>query len=184
MKKDIITEIDETFKGLLRLLSSFNQEQINAIPFKGSWTAGQLARHLIKSGFGFVKLLNGPVGETERIPDEMVEEIRASFLNFGIKMTSPDFIVPEDTAYEKDDLLNSLESIKAAIVLAILTLDLTKTCSAFELPVIGYLTRLECIYFVIYHTQRHIHQLRNISQKIVTKEKIVQEKIKEEQTHA
>lgn len=175
MRQDLIAQIDETFEELLRLLSSFDRERINSFPFEGSWTAGQLARHLIKTGSRFVELLNGPVKETGRKPDKMVGNIRKSFLNFDIKMTSPDFVVPEDTAYDKVDLLSSLEGIKAAIIQAILTLDLTETCAAFELPILGYLTRLECIYFVIYHNQRHVRQLRNIYRMVIEEQAAFEE---------
>jgi hypothetical protein len=82
-------------------------------------------------------------------------------------MKSPDFVVPPDTSYNKEELLHSLEDIKAKIKQAIETLDLTKTCLAFELPVYGFLTRLEAVYFILYHTQRHIHQLKNIHQKVI-----------------
>lgn len=62
-------------------------------------------------------------------------------------MNSPDFVRPENTSYKKEVLLRSLEDIKASIDQAIQTLDLTKTCLTFELPVYGFLTRLEAIYF-------------------------------------
>lgn len=163
---DIFIEIDITFTELIQIISSFEDEEINTVPFTGSWTAGQLARHLILSGTAFVELLNGPVKETERKPDEMVEGIRKSFLDFNTKFNSPDFVVPENINFKKDYLINSLEKIKEEIKKAILNLDLSKTCTAFETPVIGFLTRLEAIYFVIYHTQRHIHQLKNIYQKL------------------
>jgi hypothetical protein len=48
----------------------------------------------------------------------------------------------------------------------LVSLDLTPTVLAFELPVIGSLTRLEAIRFVTYHTQRHNHQLKNIRQQL------------------
>lgn len=73
-----------------------------------------------------------------------------------------------DAYYEKAYLLGALQDIKAGLDHAVTTLDLTKTCLAFELPVFGYLTRLEAIYFVIYHTQRHLHQLKNIYQQVVS----------------
>ena len=31
-----------------------------------------------------------------------------------------------------------------------------------DLPPIGEITKLEVLYFVLYHTQRHIHQLKNV----------------------
>jgi len=165
--KEIRTEIDETITELLELISSFNQDEINVIPFEGSWRAGQLAKHVIMSGSGFAKIINGPVKETERKPDELVATIKRDFLDFSIKMKSPDFVVPPDTSYKKEDLLHSLEHIKAKINQAIEKLDLTKTCLAFELPVYGILTRLEALHFILYHTQRHIHQLKKIHQIVV-----------------
>ena len=165
-KNEILTEINGTITELHQLISSFNQEQINLVPFEGSWTAGRLAKHVIMSGSGFVKIMNGPVKETERKPDEMAATIKRDFLDFNNKTKSPDFVVPPNTSYKKEDLLRSLQNIKAKIDRAIETLDLAKTCLAFELPVYGFLTRFEALCFILYHTQRHIHQLKNICQKV------------------
>jgi hypothetical protein len=161
-------EIDETFAELQQLFSSFDQEQINIVPFKGNWTAGQLAQHVIISGSGFIEIINGPVKDSERDPDKLEATIKRDFLNFDTKMKSPDFVVPPDINYKKELLLRSFEDINEKINQALQTLDLTKTCLAFELPVYGFLTRFEALYFILYHTQRHIHQLKNIYQKIAT----------------
>ena len=40
-----------------------------------------------------------------------------------------------------------------------------------NLPPIGELTKLELLHFVLYHTQRHIQQLKNILQKKKQKKK-------------
>ncbi len=101
-----------------------------------------------------------------KAPHALKDKIKASFLDFTIKMKSPDFIVPADKNYKKDELLKILENFRLKINLAIETLDLAKTCLAFELPVLGFLTGLESIYFILYHTQRHIQQLKNIYQKL------------------
>ncbi len=67
---------------------------------------------------------------------------------------------------KKDKLTKTLEYFRCKINLAMETMDLSKTCLAFELPVLGFLTRLEAIYFILFHTQRHIQQLKNIYQKL------------------
>jgi len=77
-------------------------------------------------------------------------------------MKSPDFILPKMKEYDKERLLKALDGIKEDISKAIMDLDLTQTCLAFELPVYGRLTRFEAVYFANYHTQRHAHQLKNI----------------------
>jgi DinB superfamily len=162
----ILSDVNGNMAELLQLISSLNNEQLNMIPFEGSWTAGQLATHVLMSCSGFVQMLNGPVKETNRAPDEGIEKIKSSFLDFSTKMKSPAFVVPPDTASDKEDLLHSLKDQWSGIDQAIETLELEKTCLAFELPGLGFLTRLEAIYFVNYHTQRHIHQLKNICKKL------------------
>ncbi|TCD26191.1 DinB family protein [Pedobacter psychrodurus] len=158
----IIKEANETLSALENTLSKFNTAHVNAVPFKGSWTAGQLAEHMILSNSGFLQVINGPVTETDKPADLMVKEIRKDFLNFNVKYDSPKEIYPEDRTYNQPELLKSLKEIREGISNAVTGLDLTKTCTAYELPGYGFLTRLEAIYFVIYHTQRHVHQLKNI----------------------
>lgn len=166
--QDIAAELDETMTELLQLMSSLDEEHINVVPFQGSWTAGQLAQHLIRANGGFVRALNGPVQETGRAPDELVEQIRTDFLNFDTKVEASGFVIPPAIRYDKSTLLRELTDINSGLHEAVETLDLTQTCTAFKLPVYGYLTRLEALSFVVYHTQRHIHQLKRIVQKVVS----------------
>jgi hypothetical protein len=165
--KEIAQAANEKLTGLIQLVADFKQEQINVIPFEGSWTAGQLAQHMVMANAGFAEILKGPVKDTERAPDEIVPKIKGDFLNFNIKMTTPDFIRPEAKNYKKDELVSALKHIKESVAEAAGSLDMTKTCMAFELPVYGYLTRLEAVSFITYHTQRHIHQLKNIYNKLI-----------------
>lgn len=162
----VIKEADETLSALENVLAQFEAPQVNEVPFEGSWTAGQLAEHMILSNSGFLQVINGPVTETDKPADLMVGEIKKDFLNFNVKYDSPKVIYPEDKAYNQSALLKNLKEIRAGISTSISNLDLTKTCSSYELPGYGYLTRLEAIYFVIYHTQRHVHQLKNIYNKL------------------
>lgn len=159
-------ELNSTFKNFYELISSLTEEQINTVPFEGSWTAGQLARHVFKSYTGFVQAINGPVKRTERKPDELVEKSKSLFLNFTTKLKTSPFITPEEIQYKKEDLLGSLKEIHDKLNKSIQTLDMSQTCTAFEIPTFGYLTRLEAVYFVMYHTQRHTQQLKNITKKI------------------
>lgn len=158
----ISEEVNTALSELIQQLSSFGEDEINIIPFEGSWTAGELAQHMIMSNGGFAELLVGPVKVTQRNPDQRIEDIKATFLDFNIKFKSPDFIDPPKADYKKGELMAALESIRKRINDAIVTLDVTKTCLAFEIPVLGLLTRSEVLHFVLYHTQRHIHQLTNI----------------------
>lgn len=160
--KLIFTEIDNVLADMIKTLSLFTEAEINTIPFEGSWTPGQVAQHIILSDSGFASLLSGPVKDTDRQPDQHVEQLKAIFLNFDIKLKSPDFILPPAIDYKKEELLTNLEQIRNQLNQFDQSSDMTKTCTGMEMPVLGYLTRIEAATFVIVHTKRHVHQLGNI----------------------
>lgn len=158
----ILLDTDRTFTTLLQAVSSFDEQQLNEIPFSGSWTAGQVAQHLILANTGFIEVMQGPVKDADREPDQQVGQLRTDFLNFETQMKSPDFILPLPINYSKQRQLGTLENIKSSLMHLIETMELDKICLTFELPGYGFLTRFEAIYFVNYHSQRHTHQLNNI----------------------
>ncbi|HTD99439.1 MAG TPA: DinB family protein [Mucilaginibacter sp.] len=166
MSKPIYDELKDTGSELKQVLSSFAQEDINKVPFAGSWTAGQVAEHVLKSASGVLANVNSDVQPTERNPEEHVKMLSDAFLNFEIKMKSPDFILPTDEPKEKTTLLNSLSHTINNLEQAARTEDLSATCTAFEMPTVGALTRIEWLSFANVHTLRHIHQLKNIKQAI------------------
>lgn len=160
MKAQLISEIDLTGSTLLRLLSSFTEQQLNTVPFEGSWTGAQVAEHIWKAGD--CSLLYGPTTPTDRAPDEKVDAVRTLFLNFGIKMISPEMIRPGNDYLPKEVILGNIHQVWEKLTTAANTLHLSEECNAFEVPGFGPFTRLEWIQFINIHTQRHIHQLQNI----------------------
>lgn len=160
--KELFTETNEALSDMIATLSLFSEAEVNQIPFEGSWTPGQVAKHIIMSDSGFAELINGPVKDTDRQPDQHVDQLKSIFLNFDIKLKSPDFILPPAIDYKKEELLANLEDIRTKLNQFDQTNDMTKTCTGMEMPVMGYLTRIEAVNFIIVHTKRHIHQLKNI----------------------
>lgn len=165
MNTQLLGEFDKATSELMQLITAFDEKQFNTVPFEGSWTAGQLAEHLRKS-YEAKKTLQHPVKAADRKPDTFIEPIKKDFLNFTNKFNSPAFIVPEKKNYNKEVLLAQISQSREQIMEAIKTLDLLEGTS-FVLPGCGELTRLELIYFMVFHTQRHIHQLKNIYQTVL-----------------
>ncbi|MDB5014957.1 MAG: hypothetical protein JWQ25_3159 [Daejeonella sp.] len=166
MEKELASEFNDTTEELLRLLLSFNNEEFNTSPFEGSWTAAQLAEHILRSDILFINTLNGPSKTTERQPDENIKGFKEMMLNFNSKLNSPEKIVPPAGIYQKENLLDNLSKTSLQLKYLIKTSDLSKT---YNHPILGEITRLEIFYFIIYHTQRHIHQLKNIIEKVCVK---------------
>jgi DinB family protein len=163
MKNDLQSELTNTKQDLLNALSLFDQENINVVPFEDSWTGGQVAEHVLKSLSGCLQNITGPTKLTERNPAEHVKQLGEVFLNMNIKMKSPDFIIPSNDPKNKASLIKSLGESLDGIKIVAGTEDLSATCTGFEMPMLGALTRIEWISFSLFHTQRHTQQLKNIA---------------------
>jgi hypothetical protein len=161
--KEVTEDLARTTEELLQVLSAFSPEQFNLAPPGGGWTAGQVGQHLLKASVA--ASLYGPAKPTTRTPDQYVQRLREQFLDFTTKMDAPKFILPANGIYNRETLLEGLESIDEQIRVAISTLDLTATC--LQVPrELGELTRWELIHFHFFHTQRHTHQLKGIYPKV------------------
>lgn len=166
MKTQALSDLQKASADLQNLVSAFKPGQFNIVPFEGSWTAGQVAEHILKSYRGVLEVISDEAGPTDRKPDEKIGAIKDLFLDFDIKMSSPDFVLPSAPPHNQQSLLQESKDLTAQMATAIISQDLSSTYNAFELPGFGKFTRLEWIYFLVYHLQRHNRQLNNIYQKI------------------
>lgn len=162
MKAAVQKDIIETFKNLNEIFNSFTDEEINTVPFEGSWTAGQVVQHLILACSGYAELFKGNKEKTNRKPDEEFKELKEQFLNFDIKMDSPDFLKPKLKDYNKNLLTLSLLKIESDLLNATETYDLTLLCLDFQLPNSDKFTIYEWINFALVHIKRHTKQLNDI----------------------
>lgn len=155
----LFTMLDNTSSQLLSLISSLDQTELNTIPFKDSWTAAQLASHVTKSNKGMAQALEMEGVPANRDTAQGVEKLKKIFLDFNVKYNSPDFILPTEKTYQKEkilaDLQHSIERLSE-------TRARVNLVEVIDVPIFGETTKLELLYFVLYHTQRHTHQLKNI----------------------
>ena len=158
-KNEVIAAIGSAVSELTALMSSVEDDKVNKIPYEGSWTAPQLLRHVTKSISGMAKAMPMDAKPANRNPGERIEELKTVFLNFSKKMHSPEFIVPEEKIYDKqtsiDDLNKSFNQFKENTNNANLN-DVVE-----GLP-FGPITKLELIHFTLFHTQRHLYQMKKI----------------------
>jgi hypothetical protein len=156
----ILSETSATVSAISNLMAAVDEERVNTVPFDGSWTAPQLLRHVSKSMQGMAKAMQMEAKPANRNPAERIDGLKNVFLDFSRKLTQPDFLIPENQVYKKqtaiDELNKSFNEFKAKASRA----NLHELVEGLPL---GPITKLEIVYFVLYHTQRHLHQLKNIS---------------------
>ena len=142
------------------LARSLDEEKWNTVPYAGSWTPAQLIRHLLKSAAGIAPLIAKPAKVAERDPREKILPLKQNFLDITKKMQSPEFIVPENIVYNKESLIKEFEA-------ALSPLTRIGRVSSDELITglpMGDVTKLEILHFIFYHQQRHLIQMKRITE--------------------
>src|SRR4030095_1011438 len=94
---------------------SLDEEKWNTVPYSGSWTPAQLIRHLSKSVSGIGPLIEKPAATAMRDTSEKILPLKQNFLDITKKMQSPQFIVPEKKAYDKQSLIKEFEAALAPL---------------------------------------------------------------------
>jgi hypothetical protein len=154
---------------LLSLISEFNDTNFNEVPFPGSWTAAQVADHIRKSIKGLPSVLEGNAIQANRKPEEKFEQIQRIFLDFQARYQAPEFIIPAEMSHPVAEMSARISKAFDALLRVSVSIDLSLIYADFEVPMMGKFTGFEWIEFVYCHTMRHIHQLRNIHNKLVDK---------------
>ena len=162
MAKEIIANLEVALGETATLLESFSQDALNKVPFEGSWTAAQVGRHIYKSLEGFDKLFSASGEPANRPADQQAEQFKNMMEDMDNKMKSPEFIVPEDSDYNKMELIQSLNNVKQTVVNAGNGADLETIPELGERHPLNGATKLELVYFMTYHTKRHNHQIAKI----------------------
>jgi hypothetical protein len=158
-RENLLVSLDTTITSLLEIINKFTPQNINSIPFEGSWTAAQVADHLTKSTISITRALGLTGTKINRDPDERIQELKDIFLNFSTKLKSPDFILPTRDYYEKEVIIAHLTHWLVKLKEIAKDADLSEM---IKHPAFGDITKFEILHFVLYHTQRHTYQLKNI----------------------
>ncbi|QEC66510.1 DinB family protein [Panacibacter ginsenosidivorans] len=155
-----------TTDALLKVIQEFDEEQINEIPHEGSWSAAQVIVHITKSNNGIAKAMKLDGEKITRDTDARVQELKNTFLDYTIKFKSPEFILPAAGPYEKAKVFSELERSIEQLRQTSKSANLSE---AIRHPAFGEITKLELLYFVLFHTQRHTRQLKNIFSELNSK---------------
>ncbi|WP_118973036.1 DinB family protein [Taibaiella koreensis] len=151
--------LEDTAAEWQRLLQSFSEKSFNARPFSGSWTAAQVADHILLSNQSVTKALGLRGTLPDRDPVARVPELAGIFLDFSSRFVAADTIRPGRSHYEQSTLINSLERSFATILETMAQYELA---GCVQHPAFGSITRLELLHFVYFHCRRHLRQLLRI----------------------
>ena len=156
----LIHNIEQVNEMLVQLLQSVGERNFNQSPGTGKWSIAQVADHIRLSNNSVAKALALKGKPVDRNPGERVGELKKMFLDFQTKYQSPDFIVPSKNIYDPELLLKELQASMQLIRDRMYEDDLDELINH---PAFGDISKFEILHFVLYHTQRHVRQMKEIA---------------------
>lgn len=161
-KDQVHKDFTQSTKELLNILNDFPEEHFNTKPEDGGWSAGQIAEHLIKSEIGCVRFFTKDTEPAERDSEEKIKPLKKTFLDSDTKLQAGGPIMPDDAPKDKPKAIDKLQDIRQRLTSMIEIKDLTEVVTAFDHPLFGPFTRIEWLYFHIFHAERHRRQIEAI----------------------
>ena len=155
----ISEQIHTVFDAVIAALNTVPPYIVDEVPFKDSWTIGQVAEHVIICSRG---IPDSTSQHAERAYNEKVAELRAMFSDRSQKSEADPQVCPKETSHNLQGLIAQLTHNKEQLLQIADGKNLTALCLDMEFPFIGYLTRYEWLTFICVHTQWHLHQITDI----------------------
>lgn len=165
-KPELKSALQSTLDHLTNTANSLSDEQFNQVPFEGSWAAGQVIEHITKSVTGADKILETATEPIGRNPEEKIEELANTFLDFSTKMKSPKYIEPEVGEHHKEATIDDLQH---HFKLMMHSIEKAEFEQVIKNTPFGDISKSEMLHFMLFHSQRHLHQLQKIADAVNAK---------------
>ncbi len=159
-KYQLLSDIDISTQQLLQCLYNFNTEKFNFSPDSKNWSPAQIAEHLLMLEVIANNALTGKTIPTNRPPDEKINLIKTVMSDIDTKRVAPEIVQPSAELKDLQLMMEQIKIQRESLKKTISEMDMTEACVSFKHPGIGTLTRLEWVYFTIFHTERHLQQLQ------------------------
>lgn len=157
--------LEASTSHVLATLKAIPSELHSRQPAEG-WSVQQILDHLHRTEEFTLKLLKASGQPTEdRPPDEWVRKLEKALLRRDRQYPAPEVTLPSADNPVKSTS-EQFENNRREMHAIIDQLDLSETCTLSAHPVIGHMTRIEWIYFTVYHGYRHAEQMQLLAEKL------------------
>jgi hypothetical protein len=158
-KEVIFRELDTATALLKKAVASFTLEKFNEKP-PGKWGASQIMEHLLMTESSISKLLGKSSGEAGRPPGKKLDMINTVMGDDNNKYNAPEIFLPPGRFVELE-VVDQVAEIRNGLKEIIAASNLDEMIS-IKHPGLGSLTRIEWVYFLIHHSNRHTRQIENL----------------------
>jgi len=155
----IKTDLENNTQFLKNTIADIPEKILLQEPGPDQWSIHTILDHLRVTDKGVYRLCKTEATPTDRSPMLIINQMKEKFKNRDVKLPAPKTVLPYYDGKSKDELILELEEIRSLMIDQGEALGWHEVLDGFPHPITGTMTRLEWLYFSIYHTERHILQI-------------------------
>ena len=141
---------------------------IEQSPAAGKWSILTILDHLRVTDTAIFTLGQSNATPTGRSAFTNINKVKTVFQNHEMQLPAPKSVLPKYDGKSKDDLISEMVETRKATLSQGESLGWNEILLDFSHPITGTMTRLEWVYFSIYHTERHICQIERIKNELLS----------------
>ena len=158
---ETIDSLNDSTTRFFRELGRFDSHSFNLSSPTG-WNAGQVAEHILLTDIAAFRVLQGELSFAGRKTDEKIPEIKELWTDRTQKLEALPANNPSDHLKDPVSIQEKIMRERNAIIQFLKTVEEDSLCISRPHRFHGELTITEWIWFLIYHTDRHIEQLKEM----------------------
>jgi hypothetical protein len=158
---ETINALNDSTTRLFRELGRFDSHSFN-LSLGDRWNPGQIAEHILLTDIAVFRVLQGPLSFAGRKTDEKLPEIQQVWTDRSQKLEALPANIPSDQLKDPVTMQGKIMRERNEMIQFLKTVEEDSLCISRPHRFHGELTMSEWIWFVIYHTDRHIEQVKEI----------------------
>jgi len=158
------TDLDNNTALFLDILDTVPADRLQMKNEQTAWSIMECAEHMLIAEQQVAQTLQGPAEPVkDRAPNSKVTRISQTFVDFDkrlLALSDPPTLkggYKDITTFSKA-FRHNRECIKALLA----SQPADWLCKRTEHATFGFMTRMEWVYYLIYHTERHLQQIHRI----------------------
>ena len=160
----LYTDLDNNTRLFLDIFDTIPADKLQQKSEQTNWSIMDCAEHMLISEQAVTQALSGKAEPVEdREPNSKVADISHSFTEFDKRLRGtggPDTL--EGGYNNTADFSRAFRQNREDLKVILEKEPIDWVCKEKEHPIFGFMTRIEWVYYLIYHTERHLQQINRI----------------------
>ncbi len=167
MSKNLSDKIRVNTTALHQSYNGLNETQVHFKPAENCWSVLECLEHIYLINKAVMGAMTGITAEnmpdnikTELFGEEKLDKLLVKGRAF--KVPAPDFVKPKGKFVNLSEASQHIDTVANRLIEHINSYPVEQDVRTYKHPILGYMTPMDWVHFMVSHTERHIHQIEDL----------------------